>query len=84
MESLDKVKEKSENKIIVIGLPIFVSPFLYNCAAVLYNKRIIGIVPKMHLANTGVHYEKRWFRDGFSDKMEYYIDGELIPFGNLF
>jgi NAD+ synthase (glutamine-hydrolysing) len=84
MESLDKVKEKSENKIIVIGLPIFVSPFLYNCAAVLYNKRIIGIVPKMHLANTGVHYEKRWFRDGFSDKTEYYIDGELIPFGNLF
>jgi NAD+ synthase (glutamine-hydrolysing) len=84
MESLDKVKEKSENKIIVIGLPIFVSPFLYNCAAVLYNKRIIGIVPKMHLANTGVHYEKRWFRDGFSDKTEYYINGELIPFGNLF
>jgi len=83
IESLQKIRDKSEKKIIVVGLPIFVSPFLYNCSAVLYNKEIKGIVPKMHLANTGVHYEKRWFRDGFNDKTECFIDGEMIPFGNL-
>ena len=84
LRSLNKIREKSENKIIVVGLPFFLSPFLYNCAVVLHDKKILGIVPKMHLANTGVHYEKRWFRDGFNNKTDTYLDGELIPFGNLF
>ncbi len=83
LESLKKISEKSQDKLIIVGLPIFVSPFLYNCAAVLSNKKILGFVPKIHLANTGVHYEKRWFREGFINKTEINLDGENIAFGNL-
>ncbi|MDZ4725790.1 MAG: NAD(+) synthase [Leptospira sp.] len=60
--SLTKILPFSKNKTVIVGLPIFHGSSLYNCSAVISNSEIIGLVPKLNLANTGIHYEKRWFQ----------------------
>lgn len=47
--------------ISIVGLPIVADDVLLNCAAVIQKGRILGIVPKTYLPNTGEAYEKRWF-----------------------
>lgn len=49
------------NLIAVVGVPLIVRGKLYNCAAVLANGKVLGVVPKTHLPNYGEFYEKRWF-----------------------
>lgn len=83
-ETLNKLLPFTENKIVVVGLPIFQNPYLFNCSAVLCNGAIAGIVPKSNLATTGVHYENRWFAKG-EEAQENLVapDGSAIPFGSL-
>lgn len=50
--------------IILVGAPLKVDNNLYNCAFVITDGEIIGIVPKVNLPNTGEFYEKRWFTSG--------------------
>ncbi len=45
----------------VIGLPLEIAGRLYNCAAVIADGRLCGIVPKTHIPNYGEFYEARWF-----------------------
>lgn len=45
----------------VVGLPVQSGGKLYNCAAVLANGKVLGIVPKTYLPNTNEYYEERWF-----------------------
>jgi NAD+ synthase (glutamine-hydrolysing) len=45
----------------VVGLPLAVNGRLYNCAAVLGDGRVLGLVPKQFLPTTGEYYEERWF-----------------------
>ncbi len=72
--------------IIVIGAPLEVDGVLYNCAFVIQKDKILGIVPKFYLPNTGEFYEKRWFQSGFNIVENYnelsYL-GETVPFGYL-
>lgn len=55
---------KGKNIAVVVGLPVAFYNSLYNCAVVLMNGGILGIVPKMHIANYNEFYEKRWFASG--------------------
>ncbi|MDX1958773.1 MAG: NAD(+) synthase [Leptospiraceae bacterium] len=64
LKSLNQILHFTKDKLVVVGLPIFLSPFLYNCIAVILDTKLIGFVTKTNLANTGVHYEKRWFKEG--------------------
>ena len=50
--------------IVAVGLPVRYKSSLYNCAALLYQGNILGIVPKSWLPNYGEFYEKRWFASG--------------------
>ena len=50
--------------IVLIGAPLKVDNNLYNCAFVMTDGEVIGIVPKINLPNTGEFYEKRWFSSG--------------------
>lgn len=72
--------------IIIIGAPLEVDGVLYNCAFVIQGRKIIGIVPKFYLPNTGEFYEKRWFQSGFNIikhvKEVQYLD-QTVPFGYL-
>ena len=47
--------------ISVVAMPVAVGDILLNCAVVVQQGVIIGIVPKTFLPNYGEFYEKRWF-----------------------
>ena len=73
-------------KLVVVGLPLSIDGKLFNVAAVLGNKRILGLVPKQHLPTYGEFYESRWFQSGAGQtttEVSLALDGatKLIPFG---
>jgi len=45
----------------VMGAPIRSGDRLYNCAVVVANAKVLGVVPKTYLPNYREYYEKRWF-----------------------
>lgn len=55
---------KGKNIVVIVGMPVPFYNSLYNCAVVISNGRILGIVPKTHIANYNEFYEKRWFASG--------------------
>lgn len=83
-EIIEQLKTRAPNQIVMVGLPVFVDSFLYNCMAVLYGGKVVALVPKLNLANTGVHYERRWFHSE-SDFLNKTITfgGNQVPFGHF-
>ena len=51
----------------VVGLPVRVGAKLYNCAAVVENGTLCGIVPKTHIPGN----ERRWFSSGAKAEEEF-------------
>jgi NAD+ synthase (glutamine-hydrolysing) len=47
--------------VVVLGLPWEVDDKLFNCAAVLFQGKVLGFVPKSYLPNYKEFYEARWF-----------------------
>ena len=45
----------------LVGLPARIEGKLYNCAAVLFRGRLLGLVPKTYIPNYGEFYERRHF-----------------------
>ena len=45
----------------IVGLPVVAGDLLLNCAVVIQQGQISGIVPKTYLPNYSEFYEKRWF-----------------------
>jgi len=58
--------EFSKNKdiLIAVGSPLNFNNCLYNCAYVIFNGELLGIVPKSYIPNYSEFYEKRWFAEG--------------------
>ena len=52
------------NVVVIVGLPVSYRGLLLNCAAVLHQGKIIGLVPKTYLPNYNEFYEMRWFVSG--------------------
>ena len=48
----------------LVGLPVAVDGLLYNCAALICQGRLIGVVPKTYLPNYREFYEARQFTPG--------------------
>lgn len=57
-------KSKELSAAVLVGAPARINGQLYNCAFVISQGRISGIVPKTFLPVTGEFYEKRWFCSG--------------------
>ena len=55
------------NLVALVGLPVAHDGKLYNCAAVLCNGELLGLVPKQYLPNYGEFYEKRHFVPGMAE-----------------
>ena len=49
------------NLLTLVGLPAGIDGKLYNCAAVLFRGRLLGLVPKTYIPNYGEFYERRHF-----------------------
>ncbi len=73
---------RSIETIAVIGFALLDANRLYNCAAILQNGTILGIVPKSYLPNNKEFYDKRQFTSG-KDVVRSSVDflGRNIPFG---
>ena len=64
-EGLATILEATRNldMVTAVGLPVRDKwdNKLYNCAAIIQNGEILGLVPKTYLPNYGEFYEGRWF-----------------------
>ncbi len=75
-ETAEKTKEIKS--VIAVGLPIGISGRLYNCAAVIFGGKILGIVPKTYIPTYNEFYEGRWFSSGSE-----LLNGEIsLPFAD--
>ena len=61
-----RIVKATENKsmLVVVGCPIVIKQKLYNCAVVISDGSILGIVQKTHLPNYSEFYELRHFTSG--------------------
>jgi NAD+ synthase (glutamine-hydrolysing) len=66
----------------LIGLPVVVDGLLYNCAALVVQGRLAGVVPKTYLPNYREFYEGRQFTPGdTARRAEIELAGQRAPFG---
>lgn len=56
---------KSLKPVAIVGIPLRFNHGLYNCAALIHNGTLLGVVPKAYLPNYREFEEARWFRPGF-------------------
>ena len=63
-------------------MPLQVGDGLYNCAAVIHDGEVLGVVPKSYLPNYREFYEKRWFAHGRDTGGEITVAGRRAPFGD--
>ncbi len=86
LEALAEILKASRELplIAVVGLPLRFDQLLFNCAAVLHEGRLLGVVPKTYLPNYREFYELRQFTPG-----DYSLRGTVdllgqqdVPFGN--
>ena len=62
-ECLDKITEHSSDIALVVGF-VDSDGDTYNAAAMLYDKKLVGVYYKFYLPNYGVFDEKRYFQAG--------------------
>src|SRR5713226_8868547 len=66
----------------LVGLPVAVDGLLYNCAALICQGRLVGVVPKTYLPNYREFYEARQFTPGDASRAgEIELAGQTAPFG---
>jgi NAD+ synthase (glutamine-hydrolysing) len=69
-------------QLVVVGAPIPAGNSLFNCAVVINDGSIRGIVAKQYIPNYKEFYELRWFspaRDNLPAEIE--LGGRLVPLG---
>src|SRR5712691_12685031 len=66
----------------LVGLPVALDGLLYNCAALICQGRLVGVVPKTYLPNYREFYEARQFTPGDASRSsEIELAGQTAPFG---
>jgi NAD+ synthase (glutamine-hydrolysing) len=66
----------------LVGLPVAVDGQLFNCAALIAQGRLVGVVPKTYLPNYREFYEARQFTPGDAARAgEIELAGQRAPFG---
>ena len=73
---------KKKDMLVVVGCPIVIKQKLYNCAVVISDGNILGIVPKTHLPNYSEFYELRHFASGEGLEEELWF-GEEFGYVNV-
>ena len=75
---------RQSSLIAVVGLPVRVDDLLFNCAAVLHQGVILGLVPKTFLPNYREYYEMRHFAPAAAARRRCVnlCGQEDVPFGS--
>ena len=83
IDGLYDIADQTEelNTVVIVGLPVQVGGKLYNCAAVIYQGEILGIVPKQNVPNYSEFYELRHFTP-FNEAENVAIEDEVC-FGRM-
>ncbi|MCD8207854.1 MAG: NAD(+) synthase, partial [Bacteroidales bacterium] len=69
-----------KNIVIVVGVPVKCDDKLLNCAAVICDGALTGLVPKMAIPSYNEFYETRWFASGEgTDGIIDYAGDENVP-----
>ncbi len=68
--------------VVIVGISVLEADRLYNCAAVIRQGKILGIIPKSYIPNKKEFYEKRQFVSG-RDVVRSSVDllDQEVPFG---
>lgn len=83
-ERLEALAPESRDMVVSVGLPVELRGAIYNCAAMLVDGKIEGLVAKRFLAGDGLHYEPRWFKPWPSGEQTTLHRGkDRYPFGDL-
>ena len=85
MEAMEDLTSFSHRKdiLLAVGAPFQYNYALYNCAFIIYDGSLLGIVPKIHIPNYSEFYEKRWFTPAkslYSEKIDLSFQ-KSVPFG---
>lgn len=84
-DALARIAERSAkifHGVAVVGLPLGIEGQVYNCAAVIHDGKILGIIPKTYLPNYKEYYDARYFSPADNAVFtEAAVHGENIPFG---
>ncbi len=72
---------KALQLVALVGLPVTVDAKLYNCAAVICQGALLGLVPKSHIPNYGEFYEKRHYCAAPAGVKEISFAGQKTLFG---
>lgn len=81
---LEELLPSTYGLVVSLGLPVLHNNALFNCAVLVVDGKIAGIVPKQNLAGDGIHYEPRWFQpwpEGVVSHAE--KSGTSIPIGDI-
>ena len=80
---LSRVAEATRDKdaLVAVGLPMERDGALYNVAAVLWNGRVLGFVPKANIPSYAEFYEGRHFSEGNMEPVPFVYEGEAVLFG---
>jgi len=66
---------------MVVGVPLRVANGLYNCAAVLADGVVKGVVPKSNLPTYNEFYEDRWYQVWNQENTTIELGDRMAPFG---
>ena len=69
--------------VLVVGAPLRSEGKLFNCALVIHQGRLLGVVPKTFLPNYREFYEKRQYTSGSQAVRDTLtVAGQRVPFGS--
>jgi NAD+ synthase (glutamine-hydrolysing) len=86
LEALGRIIDISRDLslISIVGLPVSIDSMLFNCAAVVYKGRLLGLAPKTYLPNYREFYEARQFTSASAslrDRVDF-AGHRNVPFSN--
>jgi len=82
-EGLRQIADASTGSkmVIIIGAPLMVEQKVFNCAVIINDGLILGVIPKTYLPNYREFYEGRWFTSGDTYSGDIDLAGQQVPFG---
>lgn len=83
LEQLARIVKATEGSdmLTAVGCPIVFHGELYNCAVIIQNGEILGVIPKKFLPNYNEFYEARQFTSAPDGEFEIELLGKPVPFG---
>jgi len=83
--ALQTLLPETRGMVVSFGLPILHRNGLFNCAALVVDGQLAGLVAKQFLAGDGIHYEPRWFKAWPAGVRDEWLTpgGEKVPLGDL-